>query len=584
MMKKRQLDLGMILLSVVLATLASCSIRSQRMAKLLQIDSLMEKHPQQAYDSLKSFEKQAETPDPESVTMKYRVLMAEVQNKLYKQMPSDSVFQEVVDYYDNKGTANEKMQAHYLLGCIYRDQEEAPMAIKCYNEAVECADTLSKDCDYITLFSIYGQMADVFADQYLPEEAIGAVKKYSHFALKAGDNYNYVRGQEFCIPYYYMLGDTAKVISLVYNCANMYKKYGMEKCSESIWFDLIDIYINKAMFSQAKSYMDRFEAKSGFFDSVMQVENGRESYYDIKGRYYLAINDVDSAEYYFRKLPETTYRYELARGLLAVYNKHIDVDSIKKYSFLLDNELDKILKKTRTDAVLQSNSLYNYSRLMRVAAEEKYRTMITSLLSIFIFLILMLVFILGFIRYKKMQENKKMEILRLNKEFRRSRIELDQAKQELDFVKSNQGQAVCELENKISTLQSKIQGYQTQYNSMKNAEKEMLLKENAIVASFKMMSSPNLNTPKPTEKDWNSLIVLFEDMLPLLNARIIEKNNLGSQEYKVCILTRLGFSNGEMQVLLQTSSQSITNTKAKVNKKLFDKSGASTLYKNMLDS
>ena len=99
MMKKRQLVLVMILSSVVLATLASCSIKSQRMAKLLQIDSLIEKHPQQAYDSLKSFEKQTETPDPESVTMKYRVLMAEVQNKLYKQMPSDSVFQEVVDYY-----------------------------------------------------------------------------------------------------------------------------------------------------------------------------------------------------------------------------------------------------------------------------------------------------------------------------------------------------------------------------------------------------------------------------------------------------------------------------------------------------
>lgn len=49
------------------------------------------------------------------------------------------------------------------------------------------------------------------------------------------------------------------------------------------------------------------------------------------------------------------------------------------------------------------------------------------------------------------------------------------------------------------------------------------------------------------------------------------------------MLTRLGFTNGEMQILLNTSSQSITNTKAKVNKKLFGQDGAAMLYKNLID-
>ena len=33
-------------------------------------------------------------------------------------MPSNSLFQEVVDYYDRRGTPNEKMEALYLLKCI----------------------------------------------------------------------------------------------------------------------------------------------------------------------------------------------------------------------------------------------------------------------------------------------------------------------------------------------------------------------------------------------------------------------------------------------------------------------------------
>ena len=37
----------------------------------------------------------------------------------------------VVDYLDWWGTANERMTAHYLLGSVYRDQDNAPMCQEC---------------------------------------------------------------------------------------------------------------------------------------------------------------------------------------------------------------------------------------------------------------------------------------------------------------------------------------------------------------------------------------------------------------------------------------------------------------------
>ena len=36
---------------------------------------------------------------------------------------------------------NEKMEAHYLLGCIYCDMKKAPKAMQCYQDAVESVDT-----------------------------------------------------------------------------------------------------------------------------------------------------------------------------------------------------------------------------------------------------------------------------------------------------------------------------------------------------------------------------------------------------------------------------------------------------------
>ena len=77
-------------------------------------------------------------------------------------MISEKQFQSVTDYYDRNGTSNEKMLAHYLMGCIHRDQNDAPKTIECFQNAIECADTLDRECDHSTLMRIYGQMANIF--------------------------------------------------------------------------------------------------------------------------------------------------------------------------------------------------------------------------------------------------------------------------------------------------------------------------------------------------------------------------------------------------------------------------------------
>ena len=148
----------------LLYILVGCTENRVQMQRLQVIDSLMEAHPQAAYDSLCRFDSLEMGNASRKVVMKQRLLMAKAQNKLYLSMPTDSIFQEVVDYYDSKGSDNEKMQAYYLMGCVYRDQKEAPKAMMSYKKAVEYADTLSKKCDYCTLSKVYGQWLRFIAD------------------------------------------------------------------------------------------------------------------------------------------------------------------------------------------------------------------------------------------------------------------------------------------------------------------------------------------------------------------------------------------------------------------------------------
>lgn len=85
------------------------------MGKLDGIDSLMEQNPQAAYDSLCHDKERMTANGPKNITMRFRLLEAKAQNKLYLQMPSDSAFQEVVEYFDNNGTSNDKMQAYFRI-------------------------------------------------------------------------------------------------------------------------------------------------------------------------------------------------------------------------------------------------------------------------------------------------------------------------------------------------------------------------------------------------------------------------------------------------------------------------------------
>ena len=117
------------ILFLILIFAVSCSDNNPLLSRLDHIDSIMDANPKAAYDSLCAIKNTQNIAPAKNVDMKWRMLMATAQNKLYMQMPTDSTFSEVVAYYDRNGSDNEKMQSRYLLGCIYRDMNDAPKAL-----------------------------------------------------------------------------------------------------------------------------------------------------------------------------------------------------------------------------------------------------------------------------------------------------------------------------------------------------------------------------------------------------------------------------------------------------------------------
>ena len=148
--------------------------------------------------------------------MRAALVALQAANQADSVFTTDSLALELVRYYDHPlhfwTTSNDRLMAHYLLGRCYADRGEAPGAIEEYSEAVEQADTTASDCDLRTLRAVYGQMANVFHQQNLPEEEFNANAHYTAISRLMKDTLQIGIGLENLTRPYYLMGDTTNFL------------------------------------------------------------------------------------------------------------------------------------------------------------------------------------------------------------------------------------------------------------------------------------------------------------------------------------------------------------------------------------
>ena len=90
------------------------------------------------------------------------------------------------------------------------------------------------------------------------------------------------------------------------------------------------------------------------------------------------------------------------------------------------------------------------------------------------------------------------------------------------------------------------------------------------------------NGEAPKEKDWNELEHVVSKNLHSFYSYIADTEKaLSELEIKTAILIRLDFIVSECCILLNKTSQSVTNTRTKINRKLFNAKGTKSLKNNI---
>ena len=506
---------------------------------------------------------------------------AEQQNRDYVAFTSDSLALALTDYFDSHGTPNERMRAHYILGCAYRDLGEAPRALECYNDAVECADTTAKDCDFKTLSRVYGQATDILTDQYLLDEALRYSKMCFHYALVSKDTLASIINLERHALIYSFKNQEDSAFIIRKQASDLYKKYGYDKYFAQSNYSLLLSYLKMHDYTNAKRCIDIYERGSGNFDNHGKIAKGKEVYYYEKGLYYLGVGKLDSAEHLFRETAsqqDNTNCLEAAyHGLSLLYNsKHIP-DSAAKYAnlaYTVNNQRD--LEKATVE--LQRAQLnYNYIRNERIAKQERDRRQsLTLFLTIAIALTVIITIVALVItremaaKRKAMMREYRETLRRLAKEQSEQLIMNELGNKELIEEKSK---TIIELQNQLAKLRKKA------IDSRSEGEDKLLTSE----AVMRMHYISKTGIEKPSKELWLEFSELVNDSFPDFYTKVNSGHMvLNDTEYKICMLIKAKFKPFEICNLLDLKPANVSLIRSRLMNKVFNKNGSGKDFDSMI--
>lgn len=500
---------------------------------------------------------------------------------------SDSLMRNIVEYYESEGNADDRMLAYYLMGSVYRDLGDSPLALQYFHKAAEQADTTSADCDYYLLCRIQGQAANLFLKQEIPYYALKEFAMAERYALNAGDTLSAIIFHEQRANAYYLLNLPDSVMTIRKRVVALYLQHGYAENAALAVGALMHQMLRCENYAAAKKYMDIYDRYvfSGGVDKV--AENGRDVYYSCKGMYYLGIDETDSAEYFFRKGLNTSSSFSntesACRGLAALYKRLNLTDSLVKYTEMARMANDSAYASMTTEKLLRVKSLYDYGQQQRIASDERERAdnaWLAIVLIVFSFVVILLAFFVSYYRklFFKEKENERMqkewhEMELENRRYRENIKMLKQTKDDLNVLlrqyEGEIGQLVKEKTIAVENLQKRISEYdknsREQYRKKKNVE----LSNSSIVMRFhylaeKVMASPTFN-------EWKDLYKFVSKELPELAEY---KDTLKNGEYEICVLVRLGFAPSEIGILTGRKLSDVANIRKRLLLKLANREGS----------
>ena len=548
-----------ILFPLLLTALVACTEHGEFERRLAVANSLIAAVPDSAYRMLDAMSDEARQM-PQAKRMRHLLLRTQAQRHAGIGFTSDSISNLLVSYYNAHGTPNERMTAHYLKGCSYLELGDEPATLRCFNEAVGTADTSALDCNYAQMGDIYGQIARIYNNHAMPDSVLRAYGLAEHYARKANDTINVITIWGNKSNVLIDLGRISEALELREKAAERFKAMGYSKKAARVKGLCIKWYIQQGELDKAKAAMDEYEAISGYSRIKDETKSGWESYFHIKGTYYLETGKLDSANYYFKKL-------KLASDTL------FNIQTAQK----LQN----------------AQSMYNYMRHQEAAHRKELESknvqlrLYRGIAFILLFAAVMSVFVLLLRRRIRRNERQlvvvRRENSRLNVLIGNNNRKLD----ELNGLIEEKISIITALNDQLNQQAIDLNSYHKQAETIQQLNERIAHYEtemmNQVTANLMnrlaeepalMVVSQKLKARKEylSKSEWTDLYSTAEKYFPAL-CNIKTNPKVSVSEYQICVLTKLGLRINDIIYLTQISASNISNMRSRMLSKLFGEEG-----------
>ena len=512
--------------------------------------------------------------------MRYHLLRLMAENKCRTVFRSDSLQRVLTDYYDRHGTPNERMWAHYLLGRAYYCMGEALPALEQYQAAAAAADTTSSDCDYWNLTRVKLHEVLILYHQKLPHEVQDLLTSAEQTAIKAHDTLSAILCQEKKAMVYELegKGDSMALAGLVASIG--YRNAGHPTMSARALYWVIPFNIENGDYNMARKNLETYERESGFFNGDNEISEEKKHFYALKGRYFLGIDKLDSAEIFFRKClatqkvvehtVENTYFINLrlaCKGLAALYDRLGRNDSVAKYAKLSEAYNDSIYKYSYMSEALAMSQVYDYS--MHVLKEKDLNSHLhtyTARFRLLVWVLAVVTLLALALAFKWFGDR------------RRFRAEMEKMRHQKDML-----DAMKELEERIAGTEILVGGQRkTPDDGNRRVVGESIMQSEIFrkIIGYTMENSGETMT----NDDWDELEHTFDDAYPQFKTMIGSKLNGATTEYRFCILVKLGLSSFSINKITGNRYKNITVIKKRIYKKVTGKEGGSQDFDLLIKS
>lgn len=566
--------LSLLFFLILFSMLLSCTGNRAYDQQLSKADSIMDIADDSAQIAIKMLD--ALKPEWSKFTkaqrMRYDLLYHKAMNKAYIDFTSDSTMLAVVDYYEHHGTANDKMLAYYILGCVYRDMHEAPMALEYYNKATEQADTAAQDCDYATLCRVYSQMGVLFSKQYLPYQELFSFEKATHYAYKAHDTLNAIRYYYNKTGAYTYLDNEDSAIIVNTRAAELFRKHGYDRAADIAFGCNYVYYLKRNNIDKAKKAFEAYN-RANFVGN----QNYEDSYAFLlyeKGLFFLQTNQLDSA---YCKLNESlkfsksfSNKAIITKTLAQYYLKSNNPILAAKYAMKSTEYNDSDLVRVRKTQLHQLQAMYDYSRNKRLAMVAEQKSEKRIMVIYVVILCSIILFCLSIFIYKLQMNKKNHRISLIQQLYNDSLLKLQSNQRELQRVKDlNELEVIQQKEEVIMNLKNTIKDIREKFSGSLLTDTDIILQNSAIFRKIQFI------TLHPKEKlsneDWIELSDLIEQLIPSFPQML--KNRLTEKEYHICLLIRLHISPSSISNLVGLSNSGVSLSRKRMLEKVCGKDG-----------